>query len=186
VGELNLGQEILRPGLVLCLIATVAAVCLGLVHTITKEPIAREQARLTAEALVELLPEAKAFKEDTGLPHTGTVTAVTVGHGDEGPAGVVIQVAPKGFSDKIELLVAITGGTVRGIKILKQTETPGLGANAAGPAFGAQYVGKGGALTVTKGTPAADEIQAITSATITSQAVTDGVNEALAYYAQHF
>jgi electron transport complex protein RnfG len=171
---------------VLFAIAAVAAVCLGVVYEVTKGPIAAEQARATAAAMAELLPQAKDFDEQD-MPLTGAISAVTVGYYSEGVAGVIVKVAPKGFSDKIEMLVAIRDGAVAGIKIVKQTETPGLGANAAGKEFGARFVGKRGQLAVTKSDSTAEnEIQAITSATITTRAVVDGVNEALAFYNSNF
>jgi electron transport complex protein RnfG len=102
--------------------------------------------------------------------------------------GHVLSVAPKGYSGSIDLMVGISGGpegTVQGVEIISHSETPGLGANADTPAFTGQYVGKTGSgfLNVVKIGPAGeDEIQAIASATITSQAVTDGVNTALSCY----
>ena len=60
-------------------------------------------------------------------------------------------------------------------------ETSGLGSKASDPAFKDQYVGKGGTLAVDKD---GGEIAAISGATITSRAVTAGVNSALAAVGQ--
>src|SRR3712207_8052036 len=83
------------------------------------------------------------------------------------------------------MMVGITtDGKVSGIKILSHSETPGLGANAETPQFSGQYKDKPAKeLEVVKGTASADnQIAAITGATITSKAVTKGVNEAIEFY----
>ena len=66
--------------------------------------------------------------------------------------------------------------------MISHTETPGLGAvaatqNARGEAFRSQFVGQEGALAV------GDQIDAISGATITSNAVVAGVNAAFDYVA---
>jgi len=74
-----------------------------------------------------------------------------------------------------------TDGKVLGISIVSHTETAGLGAVAAaqtsaGEAFRSQFVGKSGAVAVSKD---GGELDAITGATITSRAICVGVNAAL-------
>ena len=73
-------------------------------------------------------------------------------------------------------------GKVLGIDIISHTETAGLGAVAdtetpAGQSFRSQFVGAEGSVSVTKD---GGQLDAITGATITSRAVCDGVNAALA------
>ena len=69
-----------------------------------------------------------------------------------------------------------TDGTVTGVSISSMSETSGLGANASKESFRSQFVGKSGVLAVSKD---GGEIDALTGATITSRAVTSGVNTAL-------
>ena len=57
------------------------------------------------------------------------------------------------------------------------SETSGLGSNAKKDWFREQFVGGSGTLRVNKD---GGDIQALTGATITSRAVTNGVNAALA------
>ena len=101
-------------------------------------------------------------------------------------AGYAIKVAPKGYGGPVEIMVGIsTDGKVTGIKILSHTETPGLGANAPQPKFSDQYKDKPtkDKLEVVKTVPSKEnQIQAITGATITSKAVTLGVNDAIDFY----
>ena len=68
------------------------------------------------------------------------------------------------------------GGSVTGVVILSHSETAGLGARADSPEFLGQYTGKSGTITVNDGDNAID---GLSGATITSKAVTTGVNTAL-------
>jgi electron transport complex protein RnfG len=70
------------------------------------------------------------------------------------------------------------------MRVGNHQETPGLGANATLSDFYGQYVDKSteSELTVVKAGASGNEIQAISGATITSKAVTKGVNIAVAAY----
>ena len=74
-------------------------------------------------------------------------------------------------------------GTLNGMSILSISETPGLGMKAE-EVLKPQFEGKkADSYAYTKdGASAADEIDAITSATITTNAVTNGVNAGLYYF----
>ena len=74
-------------------------------------------------------------------------------------------------------------GTIAGAKVTAHGETPGLGAKAqADPEWIKQFAGKAadGSLAVAKD---GGDVVAITGATITSRAVTRGVNRAATYVA---
>ena len=73
-------------------------------------------------------------------------------------------------------------GKITGVEILTIDDTPGLGMNAKKEEFRKNYIGKNGALSVSKNASADNEIQAITGATITSNAVTRCVNSATDIY----
>ena len=82
-----------------------------------------------------------------------------------------------GFGGPIEVTVGVdTHGTVTGLSVGGSSfaETAGLGAKAKEPAFTDQFVGKTAPLTLKV------DVDAISGATITSRAVTDGVNTAAA------
>ena len=74
-----------------------------------------------------------------------------------------------------------SNGTITGLELLEISETAGLGMKAADKSFREQYIGiKSDKVEYVKGNASADnEIDAISSATITTKAVTDGVNAAL-------
>ncbi len=175
-------RDIIKPGLILFLITCVASICLGFVYDITKEPIEKQRAETKATALKEILSQADEFKEikDMAEPITELYEGLSSGN----LVGYIIGVSPKGYADSIDLLVGIdTNGDIIGINIVRMNETPGLGTEANKPKFKEQFAGKSDELIVTKNPPKAEnEIEAITGATITSKAITDGVNNALKLY----
>ena len=168
---------ILRLALTLLIITSVVAAALAGVNALTAPVIASITAQKTQDAIEAVLPgggeAVESFTDEPGL-----VTAVYASD-----AGYAIQVAPSGFDGEITMMVGISkDGNVLGIDIISHTETAGLGAVAAaktsaGVAFRDQFAGQNGVLAVSKD---GGTIDAITSATITSRAVTVGVNAALA------
>lgn len=97
------------------------------------------------------------------------------------PVGFAMSVTGNGFSDKITLMVGVSEDleTISGIEILKQTDTPGLGARIVEPEFKEKFINLKATpqIEVTKKeVSASNQVQAITAATITSKAVVDIVN----------
>jgi len=191
-------KEIISLGIRLLIITAIAALILGWAHKITLEPIKQQNIKTNNEAMKEVLPSAEGFKKlgaavpeageklELQLPQDGLILEVNKGEKGGQVAGYAVKVATKGYGGKIEMIVGISKeGKVEGIKILSHTETPGLGANATNPEFSGQYKGKpiDKQLDVVKTAPSGDnQIQALTGATITSKAVTKGVNDAVAFY----
>lgn len=166
---------VLRITAILFVIASVVAAALAGVNQITKPIIERQNAEKTRVAISAVLAgggESIPFSDETG-----TVKAVY-----KGENGYAVQVAPQGFDGAIEMMVGIDlQGAVTRISVISQSETAGLGAvcaaeTSAGEAFRAQFSGVSGSVAVAKD---GGDIDAITGATITSRAVTRGVNTAL-------
>lgn len=167
---------ILRTALTLLAITAIVALALAGVNAITAPRIAAAKEAKIRETVNAVLPGGGAaveFKDDTGL-----VTAVW---GSD--TGYAVQVTPSGFGGTIELMVGVDqAGNVLKIDIISHTETPSLGAVAAadnnsGREFRDQFAGMSGVLAVDKDGGGVD---AITGATVTSRAITEGVNAALA------
>ena len=78
----------------------------------------------------------------------------------------------------------LSDGTVKGIEILTISETAGLGMKATEPEFKEQFQEKQvEKFAYTKsGEEGDDKIDALSGATITTNAVTNGVNSALVYF----
>ena len=180
-------KDIIKPTASLFIITLVAALCLSFVYDITKAPIERQRQNTKTEAMQKLIPKASSFEpfETTGRDEA-IITSLYAGSDGSGVVGYIIGVSPGGYSGRIDMVVGIDAdGVIAGVKILRHTETPGLGAKAADEEFIGQFKGKSGLLSAVKSAERSNEIQAITAATITSRAVTQGVNDALEFFEQH-
>ena len=100
--------------------------------------------------------------------------------------GYVFTTTASSYGGQIRVMTGIsTDGTITGVSLLEISDTPGLGMNAEREEFRAQYekpAPPDGFTVLKNGTPDDTQISAMTGATITSQAVTDAVNEAVAQY----
>lgn len=173
-------KDIGKMGGILFIIAVICSGLVGFASEITKEPIARQQLEAKNAAMQEVLPEADSFAEGTS---SDVVEEVQIGKKNGEMVGYAVRVTSKGYAAPIEIMVGISNdGVVQGIKILASAETPGLGDNASDPSFTDQFKEKVTRLKVsTGGAVADDEVTTITGATVTSVAVTEGVNKAIEY-----
>lgn len=184
-------KNIIKNTAILTAITLVAGILLGLVYDITKEPIALAKEKAKNEAYQAVMKDADTFEqtEVDGLVELrcSINEAVIAKAGEEVVGYVVTVTTSEGYGGDIQVSVGIAvDGTVKGIEMLSISETAGLGMNANTPEFKAQYAD---VLTeefvVTKtGAAAENEIDAISGATITSNAVTNAVNSAIAYFNQ--
>ncbi len=166
-----------RLVIVLFAITAIVALLLGLINYITADRIAANTKAKTDAAMSAVL-KADSYEPVEFTDSTGIVTGVYSASSGGENVGYIAQVAPNGFGGEINMVVGIAPDmTVTGISIVKMSETSGLGANASKTEFRSQYVGKTGTLAVTKD---GGEIAALTGATVTSRAVTGGVNAAIA------
>lgn len=171
--SISTGAYVLRLTLTLFLITTVVAGLLGLVNYMTADTIAEQIAQKAENAMRQVL-EADSY-EPLDVPEESAVTAAY----RAGDRGYVVRVAPNGFGGAIDMMVGVdVSGAVTGVAIVSQSETASLGANCTREDFRAQFTGKTGTLSVSKD---GGEIEALTGATVTSRAVTEGVNTALEF-----
>lgn len=165
----------LRLGLSLLIITAVAALVLALVNAVTADTIAEHQAAQRQAAMESVAPGATIFSEL--YTENSAIDGITGAYNGTTFVGYCVEVSPNGFGGAISLMVGVDeGGAVTGVVILNHAETAGLGARADSPEFLGQYTGKSGTITVNSGDNAID---GLSGATITSKAVTEGVNTAL-------
>ena len=174
-------MHILRLTVTLLVICAVVAAALAGVNAITKDKIAQIQADKTMAALAKVLPGVQGLEKLELTGDTGIVNSVYASG-----KSYAVEVALSGFGGEIKLMVGITDGVVQGISIISHAETPGLGAVAAaltdkGVAFRDQFQGLVAGITIGSGS---NSIDALSGATISSKAIVDGVNAALAYVAK--
>jgi electron transport complex protein RnfG len=178
-------KNIVRLGIILMVIAGIAAGVLSQVDKVTN-PIIKENAKKTEEAaLQEVFPDAAGFvQEDEAIigyrDKYPTVQKYFIAQDASGnKIGAVFNVNPYGYSSNIVTLVGVnSNGEITAIKVLSQAETPGLGVQVMSDWFQDQFKGKSANnnLNVDKD---GGEIQAITASTISSRAVAKGVREAV-------
>lgn len=176
-------KEIIKVGLILFAITALAALVLALMNGVTAPLIQANQAKKQQLAMQNVLPEASGFSTDNLRTDSmdKTVTAVYAAE----DAGYAVMVSPNGYGGAISMAVGVDKhGTVTGVDVISQSETAGLGANCTKDEFKTQFTGKTAGVTVSKNGAKENEIDAISSATITSKAVTAGVNAAIDAAAQ--
>ena len=179
-------KEFLKTGIVLLIICAVAAVALGLTNDFTYDKIQEQRKIASEQARIAVLPSASTFASATESEMSEIssqfeiVSEAYVGLDASGNVvGYVIKSTPSGFSGEIEVVTGVSlDGLVTGLRVGTHNETPGLGAKATDALFFDQYTGLSteAEIGVSKTPASGNDIQAITGATITSAAVTDGAN----------
>lgn len=173
-------KEILIPTISLFLICAVATALLGLTNSVTEKKIEEVAAQAAAEARLKVCENAVSFEEKTDK--NGNIYFEAMSKDGE-TVGFAITTEDKSYGGKIEVMTGFSAdGKITGVEILTIDDTPGLGMNAKKDGFRNEYLGKSGILTVSKNVSEDNEIQAITGATITSNAVTRCVNTATEIY----
>jgi len=193
-------NNIVKNTLILTSITVVSGLLLGIVYDITKEPIAEAQENTKQEAFRAVLSDASSFEtmedfdaseamsilEENGYT-SDEITEIAEGVDDSGETvGYVINVTShEAYDGDLEVSVGIaTDGTVKGIEMLSISETAGLGMKADEADFKDQFKDKKvEKFSYTKsGESGDDKIDAISGATITTNAVTNAVDSALVYF----
>ena len=165
-------------------LTAISAVCAGVlayVNSVTKGPIEATREKNTLRAAGEVMPagaekvEAVAWSDEEKRNPTAFVGRDAAG----AVAGYAVKGADAGgYGGDIELMVGFGPDrkTVVRYRVLAAAETPGLGMKLKDPSFAGQFEGRDGSgLKVKKD---GGDVEAITSATITSRAVCRAVADA--------
>lgn len=161
-------KSTLKNAFPIILLTIVVAVCVSLltyVDSLTREKISAQEDEAIKAMLTEMFPEMSRyeFKDD-----------IYTVYSDGSQLGYAFLAIGKGYGGDINILVGLSDATtVKEIKIISQTETPGLGTRITEPFFTDQFVGidiNDIALSRDGG-----KIDAITSSTISSSAVVEAV-----------
>lgn len=179
-------KEILVPTIVLLIICVVSSALLGGTNMLTKDKIAAINAETKAQAMQTVMPDAVSFGDAVEASDSVEYSAAL--DSDSNIIGYAFTVSESGYGGSIEVMIGMNpDGTVKKVTIVSaDDETPGLGQNVKKDNFLDQFISKSSTLSVTKNAPANDsEIQAVTSATISSSAVTRAVNAAIEYFSEN-
>ena len=136
----------------------------------------------------EVLPEASYYREvvfSDSAEKPGNLVRVFEGLKDGETIGYVMELNPPGYSGRISMMVGISSvdNIITGMRVIRHTETPGLGALAVRESFYSRFDGKAlSPLRVVRVLPGDNEIESITGSTITTVAITNAVNDAILWY----
>ncbi|MDH5186939.1 MAG: RnfABCDGE type electron transport complex subunit G [candidate division WOR-3 bacterium] len=165
-------------------VCLISAIALSQVFSITQIKIEKQKTEAVLANLNRVLPSAFRFEEVTAVPQ-----ALWIGFDQNGKkVGIVFKIAPRGYGGPIETLVGIdTSQKITGIHIASAAEglkeTPGLGLKVRDDWFRNQFIEKTKNDLKLKRDGGA--IDAITAATISSRAVTDGIKQGLEMYGKY-
>lgn len=198
-------NSIIGNTLVLVIVTFVAIAALAVVNQITLDPIAKAEVNQKAQAYKVVYADANEFAEIDGvekmiedsaalLEENGfagcTITdslAVKNSAGDT-EGYIIVSTSPNGYGGEIQVAFGIKDEKITGFTAIKNSETAGLGSKCTEPEFAGQFAGKAASvLTYSKTGASSDtEIDAISGATITTNAVTEAVNAGIIFYQQNF
>ena len=174
-------KAILIPTISLFLICLVVTAALALTNSVTVDKIAENEAQSKQESMLNVCPDAASFDEliPDVLYEGKDSSGSTVGY--------AISTATQGYGGQVKVMTGIKDGVIIGVDVFyNDDETPGLGKNTSNGSFREQYKGLtvNADIVVSKDASSGDAqtVDAVTSATISSRAVTKAVNEALDIY----
>lgn len=174
-------KSILVPTIALFVICLIATTLLAFANSVTAPIIDELAVQTEIETRKTVLSVADEFKEET---ENGISYALGVDK-DGNSVGLVFTTTSKSYGGEILVMTGVDmDGKVTGVELLSINDTAGLGMNATKPEFKDQFIGLIKGVQVMKNSSNHDnnEITALTGATITSDAVADAVNAALANF----
>ena len=185
-------KSMIKDAAILFVITLISGLLLGVVYEVTKEPIAVQEALRKNKACKEVFQGAVNFEAlELSVPETGekaeaTINEVSRAVAEDGTVlGYVFDITThEGYNGDIQFTMGIRmDGTVNGISLLSIAETPGLGMKAE-DVLKPQFAEKNVSLfTYTKtGAMSPDQIDAISGATVTTNAMVNGVNAGLEFF----
>ena len=179
-------KELFKLTIVLTIICALAATALAFVYTITKEPIAYQQRLKKLKAIKAVQPDYdnepdKQFVDiKTGA---GDLTRFYITTKGDTLTGTVFMVSAVGYGGTIDLMVGLNPeGSITGVQVLRHTETPGLGAKITEEKFLKQFTAKNLPDTNWALKKEGGDIDQISGATISPQAVVKALNGGLTLF----
>ncbi len=176
-------KAILVPTIALFVICLVSTALLGLANSVTAPKIEQLAIQTEIKSRSEVLETAETFEEksDNGINYVAGLDK------DGNEVGMVFTTTAKSYGGEIIVMTGIDmEGKITGVKLLHITDTPGLGMNADKPEFRDKFLNMSDKITIVKNSANAanNEIDALSGATISSNAVAEAVNKALDSFAK--
>jgi electron transport complex protein RnfG len=192
-------ESIIKDAMALFVVTLVCALALSYIYELTKAPIAEQNALKKERAYQAVYPDTKPVLDEKLMNLVAETDLTTLDSSyknvtiDEinqaydssnNLVGYILQVSNKGYKDTVTMTFGYTlEGTLTRVEFLALNETAGLGMNASKPEFIGQFSDKTvDQFEVTKtGATSDNQIDAISSATITSRAVTNAINAGIKF-----
>ena len=164
--------EALIIGAKLLLICAIVAGVVSLVFQLTKDTYAANLQKTKDEAVAAIFETEGLTSKEIAKDADAVVYEVYDANG--GFYGYCVETAGKGFGGDIGLMVGYNENReILGVRVVSHSETPGLGAKIKDEAwFLDQYAGQSGEVVL------GEDVDAIVGATVSSKAVTEGINRA--------
>lgn len=177
--------NMIKLGLILAAYAVVSCTVLALVNNLTAPVIAQNKINKANQSMKIVFETADSFEEVTDyIPSTDssiTINNMYLAKNGGNVLGAVTQVTGPTY-DRGTIIVGVDlNGTVTGLQILELSDSPGFGLKANDPTFhvanGNTFYGQFTGLNVADGFKAGETFDAISGATITSNAIAALVNQ---------
>ena len=169
-------NPIVRLALILFAVSAITSGVLGVVNGFTADRIAEQQRLKTEAAYNAVLPSESGYTEAAfdaeAFPTVNTVSAA-------GGAGWVVELTFSGAQSSITAAFGVSAEdyTITGASVIDHAETSGLGAKITEPDFLGSFTGQSEGMAVTKD---GGTVDSITAATISSRAMANAANTAIA------
>jgi Na+-translocating ferredoxin:NAD+ oxidoreductase subunit G len=174
--------------LILFLIAGLTTLALSSVHFLTAEIIARQAQAAADKARHEVFVDAASYEEypESVWPAPNSrIESAFLARDEVGMLmGFVIVSTARGYGGEIAVMTGISmEGSIRGIQMIYDSETPGLGKKISDSSFTSRFLSRPPDLpfSVSVIRPDYNSVDALAGATISSRAMTDAVNTALEF-----
>jgi len=164
---------------ILTVFALISGAILSLVYLFSSPFIEKNILAEQKRAIFTVVPDAKEYKEKkkNGIKYFECKDA------SGNIVGIALPAKGNGYQGEIKLMIGLTPDlkNITGLEVLEQVETPGLGGRISEPSFLKQFRGVETSPSVNyvknKNPEQANEIRAITGATISSRSVVAIVNK---------
>lgn len=165
-------KNIIIPTIVLSIVSALIAVLLALTYNLTG--VGNLGTGLTDDELVEFANVIPNCKQLQLIEYTSEEKDLLGAYTNEDKENLVLHIKTAGYAGKSKPIEALIGfnddGSITNVKVISCQETPGLGTKIEDEKYLSKYIG-------VKET--ASKVDTITSATISSKALRNGVDFAL-------
>ena len=177
-------KDIIIPTISLFIICVIITAALAFTNALTKDTIAQNELNAQNESMKIVCPDADTFQlvseNDNGDIYAGLDKNGNV-------VGYAVSTQASGYGGAIKVMTGIsTDASIIGIDVFyNDDETPSLGKNTSNESFTSQFkdlLAKDKIVVSKDYAGEGQQVDAVTSSTISSRAVTDAVNKACELY----